>query len=129
MKVLKNWSGLPLFRTVAAFVFSVVLMVLTVVNPAEASPNTTSAASRTDAQRISERKEEAPHYPNPYHNQRSIESFMEDKGVKPDSNAGLNRADQTSQRSDRNMDSPTIVERSQQGLENLADTVREKLRD
>lgn len=91
---------------------------------AQASSHATSAASASDAARINQRKEEAPHYPNWYDDQRSLESFMEDAGVSGSTgrNVGAN-SQNDSQLNDQNH----FLDRSKQGLKDAADTIQSKI--
>lgn len=91
---------------------------------AQASSHVTSAASASDAARINQRKEDAPHYPNWYEDQRSLESLMEDAGVTGPTgrNVGVN-SQNDSQLDDQNH----FLDRSKQGLKDVADTVQSKI--
>lgn len=125
MTVIKTWKIDRFFQRVASVILGVglVISIALTATPAQASPDTTSAASKADAERINQRKEEAPHYPNWYRDQRSLESYMEDAGME---NAAKHPKVTTNSQSDETTQDNSI-DRSQQGLRDLGDTIREKL--
>lgn len=118
----------PLFQRMVSLVLGLGLLVGLVLgygSSVQASPNTTSAASKTDAANISQRKEEAPHYPNWYSDQRSLESMMDDAGVtqtRSDANVRAN-----SQNDAQVDEQNNFFERSKQGLEKVAGDVQNSL--
>lgn len=118
----------PLFQRLVSLVLGIGVLVGVVLgygSSVQASPNTTSAASRTDAANISQRKEEAPHYPNWYSDQRSLETLMDDAGVtqtRSDANVKAN-----SQNNAQVDEQNNFFERSKQGLEKMASDVQNNL--
>lgn len=108
-------------------------------NAAQASTNTTSAATKADANQINQRKENAPHYPNWYNDQRSLESYMDEADVNP-RHQGDSPTDQNNDRGynpirqDRvngyyqNQDqSSNLIDRSRDRLQNATENIRETL--
>jgi hypothetical protein len=84
---------------------------------AQAAVDTASAATKADAQNIKQRKEEAPHYPNWYDDQRSLESYMDNAGI--DSKYANRRIERDEQ--------GNIIEQSQERLKDMADNIRDTL--
>lgn len=108
-------------------------------NVAQAATDTTSAATRGDANRINQRKEDASHYPNWYDDQRSLESYMEDAGVGPgnrgdsptdqNNDAGYNpiRQDRVNGYHSDEQQDVSLVDRTRTRLKDAADNVRDTL--
>lgn len=96
---------------------------LSYAHVAQASPNTTSAASRADADRISQRKEDASHYPNWYDDQRSLESYMDEQGMSGIGSDGRVRTDGQNNRDDENH----LIDRAEGTLKGMVDTVRDAI--
>lgn len=126
---MKVFNGLkPLFQRLVSLVLGIGVLIGVVLgygSAVQASPNTTSAASGADAANISQRKEEAPHYPNWYSDQRSLESLMDDADVtrtRSDANVRAN-----SQNNAQVEEQNNFFERSKQGLEKVAGDVQNKL--
>lgn len=122
MNIAKVWNPYQLFQRIASVFLSIVFMVgviLSYSGAAQAAVDTTSAATKGDANRISQRKQDAPHYPNWYDDQRSLESYMGEKGVDPN-RPDYNPIDQNNAQDDQG----NLIERSKQQLENMADNVR-----
>lgn len=123
MNIAKKMNPYSLLRRITPLFLSVVLMlgvIFSYSGVAQAAVDTTSAATRGDASRINQRKQDAPHYPNWYEDQRSLESYMGDTGVDPN-RRGNNPIDQNNARDDQG----NLIERSRQQLENMADSVWE----
>jgi hypothetical protein len=120
MHIWKNKSFNALLQRAATAVLGFVLMLgmfLSYLQPAQAAVDTTSAATKADAENIKQRKEDAPHYPNWYRDQRSLESYMDNAGMNSD------LADRRATESDQG----NLIERSRAQLKNAADNVRETL--
>jgi hypothetical protein len=120
MHIWKNKSVNSLLRRAATFLLSLVLafgIALSYAQKAQAAVDTTSAATKADAENIKQRKEDAPHYPNWYKDQRSLESYMDNAGINSD------LADRRANESDRG----NLIERSREKLKSAADNVRESL--
>ncbi|WAL58259.1 hypothetical protein [Thermocoleostomius sinensis] len=117
-----RWNNplLKLLQWMTACLFSLVLIVglsLSHGLVAQAAVDTTSAATKADANNINQRKEDAPHYPNWYQDQRSLESYMDNAGMNSD------LADRPATESDRG----NLIERSRKQLQNTVDNVRDTL--
>lgn len=142
MNSLKTWKCDQLSRRVASLCLSLLLIIgiaFSYSHAAQAAVDTTSAATRVDADRIKQRKEDTPRYPNWYEDQRSLESYMERAGVDPNepgnsptdqnNDAGYNpiRQDRVNgYKQARNEDS-NLIERSRDRLRDTASNVRETL--
>lgn len=120
MSIWKNDSFTALLQRAATFLCGLVLaagLSLSYMQSAQAAVDTTSAATKADAENIKQRKEDAPHYPNWYQDQRSLESYMD--------NAGMN-ADLADRRATEG-DQGNLIERSQEQLKNVVGNVRDTL--
>jgi hypothetical protein len=125
MNIAKVWNPHQLFRRITSLLLSAVLIVGVIFSysgVAQAAVDTTSAATKGDADRINQRKQEAPHYPNWYENQRSLESYTDEAGVNLN-RRGNDPMDQNNAQDDQG----NLIERSRQQLENVADSVREMI--
>jgi hypothetical protein len=115
-----NRSVRTLLHQVVSVALGMVLalgLVLSHQPSVQAAVDTTSAATKADAANINQRKEDAPHYPNWYKDQRSLESYMDNAGMNSD------LADRRATESDQG----NLIERSRTQLKNAADNVRETL--
>lgn len=144
MNYFKPWK--TQFQRIAKFslgLFLTIGIVLTYSNVVQAAVDTTSAASKADANQIKQRKADASHYPNWYEDQRSLESYMDRAGVDPNQK-GNSPTDQNDDqgynpiRQDRvngyNSDynrneeqNVSLIDRSRNQLKDAADNVRDTL--
>lgn len=116
-----------LFQRCVTVLLSIGFMITIFVSyssTAQAAVDTTSAASKGDAARINQRKEEAPHYPNWYTDQRSLESYMDEADVNPigtnRKNAGVRSDIQNNQE-----DQGNLIEQAQERFKDVAGSVQD----
>lgn len=141
MNILRTWKLGQLFQRIGDLCLGVILvigMALSYGSTAQAAIATTSAATRADANQIEQRKEAAPHYPNWYEDQRSLESYMDRAGVDPN-DRGNSPTDQNNDRGynslqqdrvngyDRNSDQVSFADRSRDQVKDAYNNVRETL--
>jgi len=140
MNNLKTRDFNQMIHRVICFCMSVVLAIGIAFinsNAAQAARDTTSAATRADANQINQRKENAPHYPNWYDDQRGLESYMDKTGVNPrrqgdsptdqNNDRGYNpiRQDRVNGYNSQDRDqSGNLIERSRDRLQDAADNIR-----
>lgn len=142
MNLLRNLKLRQLAQRIVSVCLSVVLaigLVLSYSGAAQAATDTTSAATRTDANRINQRKENAPHYPNWYEDQRSLESYMDDADVNPkrrgdsptdqNNDRGYNpiRQDRVNGYNPNSEENSNLIEQSRDQLRSAAENIRETL--
>lgn len=142
MNILKIWKHNPLVRRIASSCLSLILTIGIAFGysyAAQAAVDTTSAATKADANRIQQRKENAPHYPNWYDDQSSLESYMDKAGVNP-RKQGDSPTDQNNDRGDNPIhqdrvngyyqdrdESGNLIERSRARLRDTASNIRDTL--